>query len=41
MKRRYIRLEVTDSTNNYAKQMPISTTATEEMTIITAQYQES
>ena len=41
MERRYIRLEVTDSTNNYAKQMPIGTTATEEMTIITAQYQES
>lgn len=41
MKRRYIRLEVTDSTNNYAKQMPIDITATEEMTIITAQYQES
>lgn len=41
MKRRYIRLEVTDSTNDYAKQMPIDITATEEMTIITAQYQES
>ena len=41
MKRKYIRLEVTDSTNNYAKQMPIDITATEEMTIITAQYQES
>ena len=36
MKRKYIRLEVTDSTNNYAKQMPIDITATEEMTIITA-----
>lgn len=51
MKRRYIRLGVTDSTNNYAKQMSIGNVdandATntgvdaDEMTIITAQYQDS
>lgn len=53
MKRRYIRLGVTDSTNNYAKQMSIgnvdakdaTNTGAEadadEMTIITAQYQDS